>query len=157
MSDDDTTVNTKGLEQLLKALKGSKQPVGRVGILGSSGHRSDSNSGPSNAEIGAWHEFGTSKLPVRSFLRLPISSLLGKRMQASGALDKEVLAEVIRQGSVLPWLKKITILAEGIVLDAFDTGGFGTWKPSDMRYKTNHQTLIETRQLRDSITSEVKE
>ena len=156
MSDEDTTLNIRGLEQVLKALKG-KQPICRVGVLG--GKARDSKGGnatKTNAEIGAAHEFGTEVLPQRSFLRVPISDNLDKAMENSGALDKKVLDEIIKSGSVAPWLKKIAALAEGIVLEAFATGGFGKWKPSDMTYKKNAQTLVETHQLRDSITSEVK-
>lgn len=158
MSEGDTTINVKGLDQLLKALKG-KLPTARVGILGDKNVRNAGKQGktPSNATIGAYHEFGTSKLPVRSFLRLPISAMLQKRMNSSGLLDKDALKDVITSGSVVPWLKKVAILAEGIVADAFSSGGFGTWKPSDMSHKQNHQTLVETQQVRNSITSEVKE
>lgn len=152
---DGVTLEVKGLDQLLKALKAAP-PKCRVGILGDKDKRTQGNA-PSNAEVGAAHEFGTSILPQRSFLRVPISENLQKRMESSGALDKKVLADVIRQGSILPWMKKIAILAEGIVADAFNTGGFGKWKPSNMSEKKNHQTLVETHQLRDSITSEVKE
>ncbi len=54
-------------------------------------------------------------------------------------------------------VKKVAVVAEGIVAEAFDTGGFGQWPPSDMTHKKVHQTLVETQQLRNSITSEVKE
>ncbi len=151
-------LNVKGLEALLKALKG-KQPVARVGILGGKTTRGSgtSQNAPTNAQIGAWHEFGTSRLPVRSFLRMPISTQLDKRMQASGDLDPGVVKEILKLGSLVPWLKRIAVMAEGIVLEAFDTGGFGTWIPSNMQRKKVHQTLIETAQLRNSITSEVRE
>lgn len=167
------TINVKGLDQILKALK-AKPPVVRVGILGEKTQRVEGKTTltfsevqnlkkprrgadvPTNAEIGASHEFGTSKLPQRSFLRMPLADRLQKEMESAGALDEKVLKEVIRSGSVVPWLKKIAVLAEGIVLGAFDSGGYGKWKPSDMRYKTVHQTLVETQQLRNSITSEVK-
>lgn len=147
------TLNMKGLEALIKALKATP-PVARVGVLGGRALRTG---GPNNAIIGAHHEFGTSTLPVRSFLRMPISSQLEKRMQASGDLDPNIVKQIVKTGSLLPWVKRIAVMAEGIVADAFDTGGFGTWIPSDMSRKQNHQTLVETQQLRNSITSEVKE
>ncbi len=136
----------------MKALKG-KLPTVRVGILGNSNARAD---GESNAQIGSWHEFGTSKLPVRSFLRLPISALLDKYLAKEGALEKKTLKEVLESGTIAPWLQKIGFVAETIVSDAFASGGFGIWPPSDMKNKTNHQTLVESQQLRNSITSEVK-
>lgn len=155
---DDVEINVKGLDQLLKALKG-KMPVARVGVLGENTVRGTGTAqeSPTNAQVGAWAEFGTSKSPVRSFLRMPITVFLQKRMESSGLFTKEELKRVVTQGTLLPWLKKVGILAEGIVVEAFDTGGFGTWQPSDMRRKKNHQTLVETQQLRNSITSDVKE
>ncbi len=149
-----TQLNIKNLEKILKAFK-AKPVVARVGILGESGRRQ--SSGKTNAEIGACHEFGTTTLPVRSFLRLPISSLMQKYLDNSGAFDKDVLKEVVAKATFTPWIKKMAVVAESIVSDAFDSGGFGTWAPSNMARKQNHQTLVETQQLRNSITSEVKE
>ncbi len=151
---DDVTLKVDGLEKLLKALK-AKPPVARVGILGSKNARSGKVN--SNATVGAAHEFGTSKLPIRSFLRVPLTEHLQKQLEKSGLLDKDAMAEVIKKGTLLPWIKKVAIVGEGIVLDAFATGGFGKWKPSNMDKKVLKQTLLETTQLRNSITSEVAE
>lgn len=174
-------IDTRLLDGLAAAIKSSKAR-GRIGILGDkslrSGHgtelkgkgtkslvanaknaklKSGDFENLTNAAIGAAHEFGTSKLPQRSFLRVPIADKLPKEMVDAGLLDKNVVKEVIKTKSVVPWLKKVMILCEGIVADAFDTGGFGKWKPSNMKNKTNKQTLVETQQLRNSITSDVKE
>lgn len=159
MSDEDkpgVEMNTKELDALIKALKG-KLPMGRVGVLGQKGVRANPKAGPSNAEVGASHEFGTDKLPIRSFLRVPISDNLQKYLENSGAFDKEALKKVVSTATVVEWLKKVCVVAEAIVADAFNSGGFGKWTPSDMTHKKNHQTLVETQQLRNSITSEVKE
>lgn len=155
----ETTLKLDGLEKLLKALGSARKPVVRVGILGAAAREpiKGSKTAPSNAQIGAWHEFGTSKSPVRSFLRMPLSEKLQKELDSSGALDKDTMQGVIKSGTVIPWLKKIAVLAEGIVADAFDTSGFGKWKLSNMSRKKVHQTLVETQQLRNSITSEVRE
>lgn len=156
MSDDDAVVvNTKNLDKLIKILK-KKVTTIQVGILGGGQQRSGKNT-VSNATIGSYHEFGTSKLPRRSFLREPISDQLPSRLENSGAFDKEVLKKVMESGDTIPWLEKIAVLAEGIVADAFDTGGFGKWIPSNMKDKKNQQTLVETTQLRNSITSIIKE
>ncbi len=155
---EDVSVSVKGLDNLLKALEG-KVPVARVGILGDNAARGSgaAQGMPSNAQIGAWHEFGTVKSPVRSFLRMPLSVFLGKRLESAGFFKEDVLKQVVDQKSLVPWVKKIGILAEAIVQEAFDTAGFGSWPPSDMRSKKVHQTLVETSQLRNAITSEVKE
>lgn len=153
MSDDADELKTKGLDALLKALK-NELPRVRVGILGKGNARE--GGGPSNAFIGAMHEFGTTVLPVRSFLRVPITEHLEKEMKAAGAFTKETAVAVIKAGTMVPWLKKIGVLAEGIVQKAFASSGFGAWPPSDMTRKKVHMTLIESQQLRNSITSDVK-
>jgi phage gpG-like protein len=147
-------INIKGLEGLIKSLKG-KTPVARIGILGDGASR---NSGAkSNAEIGAVHEFGSGKMPQRSFLRVPIAENLEKFLASAGAFDKEALALVVKEGSLVPYIKRVATVAEAVVFEGFDTGGFGKWPPSNMAYKKVHQTLVETQQLRNSITSEVIE
>ena len=156
MSSDDTVeLKTADLDKLIKSLKGN-MPMVRVGILGDKNVRTSDKVGPSNAEVGASHEFGTTTVPIRSFLRVPIADNLQKYLDNSNAFDSDALKKVIATGSITEWLKKIGILAESIVADGFDSGGFGKWQPSDMTNKKNHQTLVETQQLRNSITSDVK-
>lgn len=178
----DDKVDTKLLDGLLKAIQSSKAR-GRIGILGekslrdghgaelkgkgTKGVQANAKKAPklssqdfenvTNAAIGAAHEFGTSKLPQRSFLRVPLADNLAKQVVDAGLLDRDVVMDVIKKKTVVPWLKKVMIVAEGIVLGAFDSGGYGKWKPSIMTGKKNKQTLVETQQLRNSITSEVKE
>ncbi len=175
MSDDDFDLNTKALDGLLKALKNNMSRV-RVGILGSSGKNTRNNfqvpggrsvnatkgNAPkykfdveTNAAVGALHEFGTSKLPMRSFLRMPITEKLSGELENSKAFTEDALKEVVKQGTMLAWLYDLAALAEKIVSDAFDTGGFGKW-PKTKRENNTGQTLVDTQQLRNSITSEVK-
>lgn len=152
---DAVTIKTLGLDQLLKALK-AKPPVARVGILGDKNARNDKTT---NAAVGAAHEYGTVHLPQRSFLRVPLTDNLGKAIEDSGQLNKEVMAEVLKVGSVVPWLKKVAVLAEGIVQGAFDSRGYGKWQGyKNQNYENNTGLmLVDTQQLRRSITSEVKE
>jgi phage gpG-like protein len=157
VSENDVILQTKGLDQLIKALK-SNLPKARVGVLGAKAIRTNGNIGSTNASVGAVHEFGLDGMAQRSFLRVPISDMLQKKMEAAGAFDKDVLNEVVKSGSVLPWVKKMAILAEQIVHEAFETGGFGKWPAwKTPGYTNDHGRILEdTGQLRDSITSEVK-
>lgn len=179
MRNEAVTLEVKGLDQLLKALK-AKPPMARIGVLGDKTNRSAapaaishsslmnrktakqgaSQKKSTNAEIGAAHEFGAPArgLAQRSFLRVPLADYLGKEMEKQGALSKNETKDVVKTGSVLPWLGKIAVLAEGIVRGAFDTGGYGKWPAwKDPNYTNNAgQLLVDTTQLRDSITSEVK-
>lgn len=154
MSDDAIEFNTKKLDNFLKSLKG-KLPVARVGILGDKSARNGKHA-DTNSQIGYKHEFGADGMPIRSFLRIPITDNMQKYLEDSGAFTEDVLKKVVNSGTVFEWVQKIGIVGESIVADAFDTGGFGKWKPSIMTFKKNHQTLVETQQLRNSITSDVK-
>lgn len=154
MSEKVIEYHDKGLKNFIAAFKG-KIPHARVGILGGKNLRK--SEGPTNAEIGLRHEFGKAGMPVRSFLRVPIIDNLQAGLDESGAFNQDALEKVIAEKSIKNWVAKIGIVAEGIVLEGFHTGGYGKWKPSFMKYKKVQLTLIETNQLRNSITSDVKE
>lgn len=161
----DVELKIDGLEKFLAALKSSRLPKARIGILGEGGQRAVSAEDPAtapltNAQVGAIAEFGTSKSGPRSFLRVPLMDELSRRLESSGAFGKKALREVIAAGSLAPWMLKVCTVAEGVVQEAFDTSGFGKWrplKPETLARKTVKQILVETQQLRNSITSEVKE
>lgn len=142
-------VNFAGLETLIKLLKGTNRQV-KVGILQDTVHEGSTKT---NASIGAAHEFGTEELPQRSFLRMPIARRIDKELPKF--IGKKDFLTALKTKDLTPVLVKAGIAAEACVADAFDTGGFGEWPASNMQYKKNHQTLVETQQLRNSITSEV--
>jgi phage gpG-like protein len=154
VSNDTIEINNKNLLKLIKALGITRVPVARVGVLGDKNARSGAAN--SNATVGARHEFGSETMPKRSFLRMPLTNEFNKMMKKSRAFGKDALASVVRLGSIVPWMEKIGIIGVSTVLEAFNTGGFGQWKPSDMKRKKVHMTLVETQQLRESITSDVK-
>lgn len=151
-----------------------KVPVVKVGILGKkdnrlkkeqtkSGYKNAKNAlfkkiymTTGNAEIGAIHEFGLNGMPVRSFLRVPLQENLQQYLERGKAFDEEVFQELIESKSLEKWLKKLGEVAVTIVQDGFQSGGFGKWKPSNMKYKKVQMTLVETTQLRDSIIWEVE-
>lgn len=152
---DETTFKDMGLNQLLKTLKDSKAVL-RVGILGNKNARS--GSGETNAEIGAKHEFGSDGMPQRSFLRMPLETELAKALANSQAFSEDTLKKVIAEKTLKPWLEQVGFVAEAVIQDAFATGGFGQWPQwSNPNYTNNTgQILVDTQQLRDSISSEVK-
>lgn len=171
MSDDDTKgfeYKDMGLAALLKALDSDVKV--KLGVLGGKtsraaaleevkkhGLKEATKPVLTNAEVGLFAEFGTEHTPVRSWLRIPIIDNLQKYMAAAGAFRKEVVIEIIQQKSLVPFMRKVGLIGERIIQDGFDTGGFGKWPESNMDYKKNHQTLVETQQLRNSVTSEVEE
>lgn len=154
MSEDenDSYFNIRGLDDLELAL--GSEPIGRIGVLGGKSAREGELS---NAEIGAIHETGAGNNPVRSWLAMPLTLKFNEYLENAKLFDKAAIAEIIKTKSVLGLTRRVLIVAETIVQDAFDSGGFGEWPPSDMSRKTNHQTLVETQQLRNSVTSEANE
>lgn len=152
MTEDDAyEFKSKVLETFKKLLDGPLPEI-NVGVLADKNSRDDSNT---NAAIGAKHEFGEDGLPIRSFLRMPMYTRYVQAVEKSQFFNKPIVDQVIAEKSFLPIMKKFGIIAEGVVLDAFETGGFGQWKPSIMEFKKTKQTLVETTQLERSISSEV--
>lgn len=141
----------KALKDLVKAFKTT--PFAKIGVIAGKSNKE----GQSIAEYGAKHEYGSpsENLPVRSFLRMPLSLFLFKKLASTKLLDKETLSAVIKSKSLINLVSKIGISAKLVVLEAFDSAGFGRWKPSNMAFKHTKKTLIETQQLRNSIDYEV--
>lgn len=156
-----TRLKVDGLDKLIKMLGTKNRPFVRVGILGVNATavhvpEDGTPTGITTAEIGAIHEFGGPKTVIRSWLRMPLSTRLNGALEASGMLKGATFREVMKTGDIEPWLVNMGIVAESVIGEAFDTGGFGEWKPSQMDRKKNEQTLVETQQLRNAVTSEVK-
>lgn len=169
------TINVDKLELIQKALNHKFRA--QVGVLGSSPHnrsvikprmateRSASGIGrPSkslgadktNAEIGAEHEFGNigKKLKQRSFLWMPLSFYLNDAVQKKAA----VFNRLITLANIQQCYATLGILGENVVQAAFQTGGFGNWpdiSDETKAKKNSDKILIDTAQLRKSITSRV--
>ena len=153
-SDVKVTSNLKGLEQLQKNLK--TKLVAKLGIFASDNSRDDG--GKTNAEIGAEHEFGvlSEGKPRRSFLKDPLEI---KRKELLETANKVIKANIVKPDGAEKIFELIGIAGEAIVQEAFESGGFGTWKPlSDFTIakKGSDQILIETSQLRRSVISKVE-
>lgn len=150
------TIELNGLAQLTKALKSKNPPHIEVGII-SKNNRTDSKSG--NAEIGAAHEYGAPaiNLPSRSFLRMSMRDHLQEEMESSGLIGENELKAVIEKGTIRPWLNQVAKIAKRTVLKAFDTEGWGTWKPwADPDYTNNTMMILQdTQQLRDAQDAQV--
>ena len=137
-------VKLEGLEKLVKALKIKNPPKIHLGIVGTKAERSG---GTSNAEIGAAHEYGSVKhnLPARSFLRMPISEKLDESLKDAGMTDEGTLRKVIADGSIMPWLEKIRFVAKAIVIEAFDTEGWGHWSKWSRKYARSQELKMQSK------------
>jgi hypothetical protein len=149
---EDIVLDTKALDAFVKSLTGELPKI-KIGILGAKDARDDDGS---NASIGYKHEFGAEGMPQRSFLRMPLTTQLDSKIESSAEFTESKLREIIRTKSILPWVQTIATLAEQTVLEAFASGGFGKWKKHAKGYENNTgMILVDTTQLRESITSEV--
>lgn len=140
------------LDAFVKAI--SSDMVVKVGIMGRKNGRKDAE-GLTNADVGFIHEFGTSKIPKRSFLRMPIfqhSEDILAMVKKAGALKK------LKAGLIIQVLADLGIACENVILRAFDSAGWGSWAPNTpatIRRKGSSAPLIDTGQLRRSISSAV--
>lgn len=151
----DVVLKMDPLMTLAKILKNNEAVI-QVGILGNKIAREGDET--TNAEIGAKHEFGSPSegLPVRSFLRMPLNYKLRSALDDSNILTSDNLKKLIRERSMFSVLDLIGATAIRVIDDAFASGGFGQWKPSNMAEKKVQMTLVETSQLRRSIDFRVK-
>ena len=152
-------MDTKKLDGMIKDTKKVNAAFVKVGILsGKSGRGSEgSNQGLSNVDIGVKHEFGsiTEEIPIRSFIKMPLTE---KRKNLEKGISKEAITKPLLNGDVKKSLGLIGVLAENIIQAAFESGGFGKWQslsPFTIAKKGSSAILIETAQLRKSISSKV--
>ena len=132
-------VNDRVWRGVLKRVSEMKRGTVRVGVMGDAGDEK----GVSLAEIAAFHEFGTSTIPERSFLRstfyghaaeglrvmcekLSKAIVEGKldEPRALGLLGTWAVAEVKKtiRASIAPELAAATIAAKGSSLPLVDSG-----------------------------------
>lgn len=176
-------LRSSGLKNVIKAL-GAKNPVIKIGVLGSNGSaprdpkaqagdisfeqlmrkrtvkegEEEPASPPTNADILAAHEYGTTHMEQRSVLRYPLITYLNQYMENAGAYSRASMEALLASGTLRPFFEKTAITAETVVQDGFDSQGFGTWADwKDPNYKNNAgMVLVDTTQLRKAITTEVK-
>ena len=164
-------IDTDKLEDIQSALMAKF--VTRVGILGSKTdrmntittkqglHKAGKVASPqTNAEIGLLHEKGslTQRIPRRSFLELP----LVLKSEGLMAVRNKIWAAFIAGEQTTSKLKaaytELGHMAERIIAAAFESRGFGHWAPDSagtIRRKHSDMPLIDSSQLRRSITSDV--
>lgn len=118
--------NIDGLNDLIKSLQKNDYKV-RIGIIGSKAEtQHDNKSGLTNADIGTFHEFGTSKMPQRSFLLMP---LVEKLPEEISKMKKEIFKNLFVKQSAPKFYAQLGSKALDIIENAFNTNGFGQWAP----------------------------
>lgn len=153
-------INDKPAKNLIEAL--SAGFVTKIGVLGKKSARKKGDM--SNADIGLVHEKGSlsQKIPRRSFLEMPLTDkhkeIFLKKKKFYNEVIKKILSGQSPKSAWKEAYKKLGILGESIVQESFETHGFGKWqelKPATIARKKSESPLIDTAQLRKSITSKV--
>lgn len=147
------TFNIAPLKELRAEL--AKNYKAKVGVIGAKATRANSKDGFNNAEIGIVHEMGSqsNQVPARSFLRMPLETK-SREITQFAQNNKGMIAE----GKVVKFFELLGIKAEAIIQEAFASRGFGNWSPNTpatIAKKGSSAPLIDTGELRKSISSEV--
>lgn len=115
-------------------------------------------------------------VPTRSFLRMPVLSPEGKSEIKKAVWKDEIIKESISNDRTLnkiAWQNKSDVLMEAMgfaigkaafdrVYGAFETDGYGNWKPTtpqskkQRKYNPSAPTLVDSGKLKDKIYYEVK-
>ena len=140
------------LEKLIEGLEGDYSID--VGVFS----EAKTPDGKQVAEYGAYNEFGSivvkDRPPKRSFIRMPIE-------QKQDKIETYVAGKAqghLETGDVKAIFQDIGIAAESVIQEAFDTQGFGAWKPdadSTVARKGSSAPLIDDGTLRKAVTSRV--
>lgn len=118
----------KNLDEIIKALKNDYTL--RVGIIGSKAKNvSHKGSTKTNAEIGTFHEFGTSKMPRRSFLEDSLKLKLKFNSEKLRDLKKVLFTQFFIKKAPQKFLQDLGAKCLMIIEEGFATNGFGRWKP----------------------------
>lgn len=109
--------------------------------------------GSTVVEVGAVHEFGSGRVPSRSFLRVPFE-------QKKGALEafirSEFQAVLEQERTASKALDKVGAAATNISKGAFLDNEWPALKPATIAAKGSSRPLIDTGTLRASLTWAVR-
>lgn len=116
-----------------------------VGILDGS---ATGKNGAKIHEYMAVHEFGSisQNIPARSWLQMPLTA---RKKIIKKMVDKK-FKTLMSQGDVRGVYELLGKACEAQIQAAFDSGGFGTWAPSD-----SPSPLVDTGAARNAVSSKV--
>lgn len=148
------------ISRIINLLSGNRLPKVKVGILASTNQRAQDTQ--TNAQIGFTNEFGKftgyPKIPQRSFIRMPLNLYFNDRLRQKKSLTGKEFEKALKDGKIEDFARKIGLVAEEVIQEAFETRGWGKWPknaPLTVALKGSDAPLIDTGQLRRAITSKV--
>lgn len=150
-------MSTPDLSSLLRLQQAIAEAAAKFVVVGVPENKSSRNDGElGNADIAFIHEMGdpARDLPERSFLR----STMAERRQAYQELAAKVMRKVLAGDMTVEHaLELIGLAAAGDVQETIEQGEFAPLAPETIRRKGSSKPLIDKGQLRQSITSEVRD
>jgi len=107
---------------------------------------------------------GYIHIPARSFLQMPLSRKNAIIKELKNQLDTKdvdyIVKYFIKTGDMRTLATMLGLSAKEIVLQAFETEGFGQWKPNSpftVAMKGSSKPLLDTGELRQKIDFEVED
>ena len=124
-----------------------------VGFLGSKGSARHSGSRQSVAQIASYHEWGTPNIPRRSML----DDWMVKRAKEIVAATNKIGAEVLDgRATMTQALGRLGVFAQGDIQARIARGIPPPLAASTIRAKGSSKQLIDTGQMRGSVSHRVK-
>lgn len=103
--------------------------------------------------LAAIHEYGTNRIPKRPFVHPPLKQNRGKYLKITG---KQIASSVMGRGRMSQTWHYVGQAAVSDVQNYMLTGKFAPLAASTVRRKGSSKPLIDTGQMRQSITYRVK-
>ena len=126
----DIKFNKRNLDDLTQTLQ--KEYFLRVGIIGSKAEKTHKDSDLTTAEIGTFHEFGSSdnrRPPRRSFLEDSLKFKLKLDEEKMKSLKNSLFDNLFVKKSPKVFLNELGSQCLMIIETAFSTACWGMWKP----------------------------
>lgn len=141
-------------EKLLKELKKLKKLQVRVGVQGGKRHKEKSRDGKEKegadlVDIAIWNELGTDRIPARPFLGQTVDQHSAEIQKAAIQFVQKICKGQLDAQSALD---NLGVLMVGYVQNQISDGDFVPNAPSTIRLKGSERPLINTKQLRGSIS-----
>lgn len=138
--------------------KASQQPFVKVGFVGSSGEAIHKDSTETVASIAVQHEYGTEKIPERSFIR---GTLIKESAKVQGMIDQLLKNVLFQKIDVQGALGRLGVFAVALIKNRIVTEHIppplaeSTIAAKTRDGKTGEVPLVDTGQMLNSIRHEV--
>jgi hypothetical protein len=139
------------LAQQLQSLSGDVHVL--VGVQGAQADAEHPGAGATNAEVASWNEFGTSRIPARSFIRATIDIHERRLLQLAAKLGRGVVSGAFAPGQALQLLGEEAV---GLIKDRINSHIPPPNAPSTIARKGSSTPLIaHTGTLKNSVSYRV--